>query len=189
MAIDVETIGGSSCTEVSGAFSHTELYVALLEDFETLTEPKERCGNEAAATLEELVTITADHAFKTGKGFTKIKCIADTVGLESNQIGDVTKSPAIENKLSVQILGSTPEILGYKRLIKGRDLIVLAPEFGSGQVRQIGSAKYPTRMGELSSKIEPTVEGENTSSMVFMDKQRYDAPIYKGAITLQPESI
>ena len=185
MAIEVENIGGNTC-EVSGAFSHTECYIGFLEDFEQLTEPKDRCGDDAATTLADLVTISADHTFLTGKGFTKVKAIADTVGLESTQIGETTKSPVFENKLSIQILGSKPEILGYKRLIKGRDLIVLAVEFESSQVRQIGSAKYPARMSELSSKIEPTVEGENTSTMVFMDKQKYDAPIYTGAITVQP---
>lgn len=185
MAIEVENIGGGNC-EVSGAFSHTELYVGFLEDFDALTEPLDRCGDSAAATLAELVSITDAHTFLTGKGFTKIKAIADTIGLETTQIGDVTKSPVQENKLTVQILGSKPEILGYKRLIKGRDLIVLGVEFESGQTRQIGSAKYPARASELSSKIEATVEGENTTTIVFMDKQKYDAPIYTGAITVQP---
>lgn len=102
MAIDVEKIGGVS-SEVSGAFSHTELYVGFLEDFEALTEPKECYGDAAASTLEDLVTITADHTFIASKGFTKVGCIADTVGLESNQIGEPTKSSVVENKLSVEI--------------------------------------------------------------------------------------
>ena len=185
MAIKVEKIGGATC-EVSGAFSHTEVYVGFLENFASLTEPKERCGTGAAATLAELVEISADHTFEAGFGFTKIKAIADTVGLETAQIGTPTLSPVNENKLTVQILGSKAEILGFKRLCKGRDLIVLATEFESGQVRQIGSAKYPARLLESSSKIEATVEGENTTTLVFHDKQKYDAPIYKGVITLQP---
>lgn len=187
MAIKVEKIGGGDA-EVSGAFSHSELYVGFLENFDTLTEPKPRSGTAAAATLEELVSISTDHVFATGFGFTKIKCIAETVGLETAQIGDPTKSPVQENKLTVQILGSTAEILGFKRLIKGRDLIVLATEFDSGQLRQIGSAKYAGKLLESSSKIEPAVEGENTTTLVFSDKQLYDAPIYEATlpIPLQP---
>lgn len=185
MAIKVEEIGGETC-EVSGAFSHTEVYVGFLENFATLTEPLERCGDNAANTLEELVEITAAHTFSDGYGFTKIKAIAETVGLETAQIGSSRMSPVQENKLTVQILGSKSEVLGFKRLCTGRDLIVLATEFESGQVRQIGSAKYAGRLLESSSKIEAAVEGENTTTLVFQDKQKYDAPIYKGNITLQP---
>ena len=185
MAIKVENIGGTT-GEVSGAFSHTEVYVGFLENFASLSEPKERSGDGAASTLEELVEITADHTFEADFGFTKLKAIADTVGLETTQIGSPTMSAVNENKLTIQMLGSKAEILGFKRWCKGRDLIVLATEFESGNIRQIGSAKYAGRLLEASSKIEPTVEGENTTTLVFSDKQKYDAPIYKGIITLQP---
>lgn len=185
MSINVENIGGATC-EVSGGFSHTEVYVGFLEDFEKLTEPKNVCGENAAENLEELVVINATHVFKDGKGFVKVKAIADTVGLETAQIGSPTMSPVNENKLSIQILGSKPEILGFKRLCKGRDLIVLAAEFESGQFRQIGSRKYAGRLLESSSKIEAAIEGENSTTLVFQDKQKYDAPIYKGDITKQP---
>lgn len=183
--INVENIG-SAQGEVSGAFSHTEVYVGFLENFETLTAPKNREGTDAAANLSELVTITADHIFATGFGFTKIKAISETVALDTAQLGTSTMSPVEENKLTIQMLGSEANILGFKRLCKGRDLIVLATEFCSGQVRQIGSAKFAGRLLESSSKIEATVEGENTTTLTFQDKQKYDAPIYKGAITLQP---
>lgn len=84
------------------------------------------------------------------------------------------------------ILGSKAEILGFKRLCKGRDLIVLAPGLSSGNVRQIRSAKFAGKLMESSSKIEATEEGENTTTLVFQDKQNYDAPIYKGDIDAQP---
>lgn len=190
MSIKVETIGEPGC-EVSGGFSHTEIYVALVSTFASLTEPKDLCGDNAATTLEELVTITTAHTFNPGYGFTKMRAIQESVGLETTQIGDTSKSPAQENKLTVQLLGSKPELLGFKRQFKGKDLIVLAPEFGSGNLRQIGSAKFGAKIFESSSKIEATVEGENTTTLVFRDKQKYDAPIYSvsgGGITLQPAS-
>lgn len=185
MAINIEEIGGA-ISETSGGFSHTEIYVAKTIDFETLTEPLKREGDDAATTLEELVTINATHVFKTDKGFTKIKAIRESVGLETNQIGDVNKSPNQENKLTIQLLGSDPKLLGYKRWLKGEDLIVLVPEFGTGNFRQIGSAKFAAKAMEMSSKIEQNVEGENSITVVFQDKQLYDAPIYKGDITKQP---
>ncbi|WP_281980473.1 hypothetical protein [Tenacibaculum mesophilum] len=185
MSIKIENIGGAT-SEVSGGFSHTEVYVALLENFTALTEPKERDGASPAASLAELVTIDTPHTFETGFGFTKIKAIRESVGLETTQIGDVTKSPMQENKLTLQMLGSEAEILGFKRWAKGRDLVVLATEFESGNLRQIGSAKFGGKLIESSSKIEAALEGENTTTLVFQDKQKYDAPIYSGTIEIQP---
>ena len=186
MSIKVEQISGTGSCEVTGGFSNTEISVGFLENLENLTEPKPRCGPGAGATLEELIEINATHTFKAGFGFTKIKAILETVGLESNQIGTATKSPAVENKLTVQVKGSLPEILGYDRLIRGRDLIVIAPEFASGNKRQIGSAKFAAQLSEAPSVIEATIDGENITTWVFMDKQTYKAPIYNGDITEQP---
>lgn len=186
--IKIETIGGPSNCEVSGGFSHTEVFIAFLEDFETVHAPKKRCGLDAATKSEDLVTITGDHVFKTGCGFSRFKAIEQTVGLETNQIGDPTKSVVQENKLTLQLLGSKPELLGAKRIYKGRELIVCVPEFGSGNVRQIGSAKYAAKLTESSSKIEGASEGENTTTLVFTDKQMYDAPIYKGELLKQPSA-
>jgi len=184
-AIKVEQIG-TDIGEVTAGFSHTEVYVGFVENFETINAPKERDGAGAATTLQELVTIGTDHTFKTGFGFTKIKAISETVALETAQIGTSTMSPVQENKLTIQILGSKAEILGFKRLCKGRDLIVLATEFCSGDVRQIGSATFAGKLLESSSKIEAIVEGENTTTLTFQDKQKYDAPKYTGNIVLQP---
>ena len=186
MGIKIEQIGGPLDCETDSAFSHTEVYVSFTENFETLTEPKDRCGTNAATTEEELVIISETHTFKTGFGFTKIEAIQESVGLETAQIGDVNMSPVQENKLTLKMLGSRAKILGFKRWAKGRNLIVLAPEFGSGNFRQIGSAKFGAKLIESSSKIEPTRGGENAATFVFGDKQLYDAPIYTGDITLQP---
>ncbi len=184
--IKIENIGGTGDCEVSGAFSQTEIYVALLDDFEKVGGVKARCGDAAAKNLTELVTIQEQHVFKSDCGFTRIKAIAETVKLEGNQLGDVNKSPIFENKLTFQLLGSRPEILGFKRYFKGRELVVLATEYGSGQVRQIGSAEFGAKFKEMSSLIDAPVEGENTSTIVVQDKQLYEAAIYNFDIELQP---
>jgi hypothetical protein len=185
MAILVEKIGSTLC-EVTGGFNHTEVYVAKVSSFDSLIAPKDKEGPNAATTLADLVTISGDHIFKTGLGFTKIKAIKETVKLETSQIGDATKSPVQENKMTVQMLGSEAQILGFKRWAKGEDLIVIAIEFESGNVRQIGSAQYGGIIIESNSKIEETINGENTTTLVFQDKQKYDAPIYTGQIVTQP---
>jgi len=184
MPINVEQIG-EPAAEVSGGFSHTEIRIGFLENFASLDQPKDIEGDTPATTLTELVTIVGDHTFNAGVGFTKVKALLESVLLETTQMGP--KFAHIqENKLTFQMLGSKDEILGFKRLIKNKDLIVLAPEFASGNVRQIGSAKFAGSVLESSGKIDGVIEGENTATFVIQDKQLYDAPIYKGAITDQP---
>lgn len=184
-SIKVEKIGATD-VEVQGGFSNTEIYIGFLENFILLTEPKERTGTDAAANLTELITITADHTFKEGFGFTKIAAIEETVSLECTQAGNPTMSTTSINKLTVQLLGSGTEVLGFKRLCRGRQLIILANEQATGNLRQIGSAKYAGQMIESSSKIDALAEGDNAVTFVFQDKQKYDAPIYTGIITPQP---
>ena len=185
--IEVEKIGGAN-NEVLAAFTHTEIFVGFLEHFDGLTEPKERDGVDAATTLAELSTITADHTFITGKGFTRIGAIQESIRLESNQIGESKMSPAIQNKLTVKILGSEADVIGFGRLCKGRDLIVLAAEAESGRLRQVGSAKYAAKLSEFDTVIEELAEGENAATYVFTDKQKYVAPIYSGTVTEQPDN-
>lgn len=184
MAFNVENIGAAAA-EVTGGFTHTEVYIAKLADFDVMTQPKDKEGANAAINLGELVTITADHTFLAGKGFTKVKAIQESIKLETAQIG-TKQQPVMENKLTFQMLGSKSDILGFKRWVKGEDVIVLATEFGTGQIRQIGSPRYAGSLLEGSGMIDGTIEGENTSTFVFQDKQMHDAAIYEGAITLQP---
>jgi len=41
----------------------------------------------------------------------------------------------------------------------------------------------------MSSIIDGTVEGENTCTITFMDKQLYDALIYEGCNTIATRNI
>lgn len=183
--IKVETLG-SAVAEVMGSFAHTDIYVGLVDTFDAMVEPKERNAETGAATtLAELVTITEAHTFKAGFGFTKVKAVQNSISLEYNQIGDVNKSTAIENKMTFELLGSEAEILGAMRLWKGRDLVVMGRESESGRLRQIGSLNYAAKM-QFEGRIESDPEGDNTVTVTVTDKQKYPAPIYTGAVTLQP---
>lgn len=183
--IVVEKIGGAG-NEVLAGFTHGEIYVGFLEHFDALTEPEERNGDTPATTLAGLASITGDHTFLADKGFTKVGAIQESIRLESSMIGEPKMSPAIENKLTVKILGSEADVLGFGRLCKGRDLIVLAAEAESGRLRQVGSAKYAAKLSEFNTVIEEVAEGENAATYVFTDKQKYVAPIYSGTVTEQP---
>ena len=187
LEIDVETLGGGAqCEENTGALVNGSIKYAPMHYFDTIERPKN--FDETPANLEELVDIVGNHVFKAGKGFTTIDAHLEKNSLETGMIGAKT-SHAFENKVSVGILGSKSKILGFIRYIKNHDCIILAEEFGSGQIRQIGSEKYAATLLEAVGKIEETVEGENMQNLVFQDKQLYPAAIYKGTVTDQPAAV
>ena len=182
MKIKVEEIGGNK-KEISGAFSLTDLYIGFLEDMLSITAPKKISELVSDSKLEDLVVIRSNHTLKENSFFTNIRAIQESVILETTQIGLPTMSSVNQNKLTVKILGSKAEILGFKRLCKGRELIVIAMEYSSGEKRQLGSKSQPCWLDESSSKIEPVQESENTTTLIFKDKQLYDAPYYLGDLS------
>jgi hypothetical protein len=186
--IKVEEIGGIAC-EPTGGFDVREILYADIDWFDTISAPKPICdeatpANEAT-TLEEMFEISADHTFLTGYGFMTLEGVQESTGLESTMIGE-KKRRLFENKLSFLIAGSTAKLGGFTRWAKNRSAIVLVPEAGSGRYRQIGSERFAAEISELVGKVEATVEGDNSKAFTIMDKQAYEAPIYKGTITKMP---
>lgn len=182
MSIAVQTIGGP-VEENNAGFSHEEIYVAPVSLFTSIAAPGDLA---TAVSLSELVTIAQDHTFDIADGFTTIKAIAESVSFNGAQIGEASMSPVRENKLTLKMVGSKADLLGFDRWVKGKDVIVLAKEASSGNIRQIGSASYAGKLLESSEVIEGPIEGENSVTMVFGDKQKYYAPIYTGTVTKQP---
>lgn len=182
MNIKVERIGGTK-KEVSGAFDETEIYIGFVDDMLNLTEPLSFKDFLPNSSLADSVFIKVNHTFKEGSSFIKIKAIAESISLETTQIGVSTKSPIQQNKVELKILGSSSQVLGFKRYITGRDLILIITEAGTKFKRQLGSRKQPCYLQETSSKIESAVEGENALTLKFLDKQLYDAPFYLGDLS------
>jgi hypothetical protein len=174
---------GSLELEPAGGFSHLDILVASQRFMTTIAGVKNLDGANAATTLAELVEVSADHAFEAGYGFTKFTGIKDKNGLESAIIGD---GRMIENKLTVFIEGSDAATLGGIRQFKAeKALVVLAREAGSGRYRQLGHTFYPCTIMEGTSVVAPEFEGLNGTTLVFHDKNKVAAPIYKGAIAYQ----
>lgn len=181
--IKTEELGGTSL-EPTGGFSHIDILVASQRFMTKIAGVKDLEGANVATTLEELAEISEDHLFEAGNGFTKFTAVQDKSGLESPMIGD---GKMFENKLSIFVKGSDAKTLGGIRQFKSeRALVVLAREAGSGNYRQLGHAFYPCTISEASPKVAPEYEGENGTILVFMDKNKVAAPIYKGAIVNQP---
>jgi len=100
-------------------------------------------------------------------------------------IGEVRRT-LHENKVGFVIPGSDADSLGFSRWLKNKDFICLVTETESGRTRQIGSTRMAAKVAELEGKIEGSMEGDNAQTFVVSDKQKYQAPIYKGTITDMP---
>lgn len=181
--IPLDNIGGASCEPIGGIAA--KMYFALHSDFATITDPKELCGDsgDAAATLAELVTIAAipGHTFKATKKFAVLDIVLETGELTTTQIGEKARR-LFQNQIVAQVAGSADTLLGFMRLIKNQQLIVLVEEVGSGNIRQFGSKRLPAWIEAQEHKIEATLEGNNSLTITIMDKQKYPAPIYLGDI-------
>ena len=57
-------------------------------------------------------------------------------------------------------------------------------EFGTGNVRQLGSKRMPAWVEGIEHAIEAVIEGKNSVTITLKDKQKWPASIYKGALQL-----
>lgn len=185
--VPLEDIGGESCEPVSGLVN--KIYYALHRDFATINDPKKICDPvpaNVAANFAELATIATPHVFKTGKKFFQVDYVTETGTIKSAQIGESGRG-LFQNDLVIEIAGSEAEVLGYCRWLKNAKLVILSEEFGTGNVRQLGSSRLAATV-KVEHNIEATLEGKNSAVITFTDKNFGPAPIYKGAIQLVEEA-
>lgn len=180
--VALENIGGESCEPVSGL---DKIYYALQSDFETINDPKRLCDVDplnVAASFNELAEIATSHVFKAGKSFFQIESVTETGNIKSAQIGEIGRG-LFQNDLVAEVAGSDAKELGFFRWLKNQKLIVLVQEFGTGNVRQLGSSRLAAT-AKTEHAIEATIEGKNSGTITFTDKNFGPAPIYKGDILL-----
>ncbi len=183
--IQLEDVGMEICEPTGGLTP--KLWYALHTDFTTVVDPKDICGTVTAESFEELVEIPAPgHTLKSGKYFHLAKLVVETGTINSTLIGE-KKRRLFQNSVAVTIAGSQSKLLGFLRWIKNQDLVVLVEEFGSGQMRQLGSSRLPAWVEGIEAAIEAVIEGNNSVTITINDKQKWPASVYLGDIALAPE--
>ena len=184
MPITLEDIGAEVCEPVAGL---SQVYYSLHGDYTSIEDPKDICGTVTASTFAELVDIPASpgHIMASGKQIHELKFVTETGTIKSTMIGN-KKNRLFQNELVVEVSGSDSTLLGFLRWIKNQDLIFNVVEFGSGNVRQLGSKRMPAWVEGIEHAIEAVLEGKNSVTITLMDKQKWPASIYKGALQLTP---
>jgi hypothetical protein len=182
--ITLEDIGGDVCEPVAGL---SQVFYSLHGDYTKIEDPKDICGTETASTFEELVEIpaTPGHDFVTGKKIHELKFITETGTIKSTIVGEKGRK-LFENELVVEVGGSDAALLGFLRWIKNQKLVFNVVEFGTGNVRQLGSSRMPAWVEGIEHAIEAVIEGKNSVTLTLKDKQKWPASIYKGVLQLTP---
>ncbi len=180
----LEDIGTDVCEPVAGL---SDVYYSLFGDYVSIEDPADMCGTVPADSFEELVEIpaTPGHVMKSGKQIFKMKMVTETGTIKSTMIGN-KKNRLFQNELVVEISGSDSKLLGFLRWIKNQDLIFNVVEFGSGNVRQLGSKRVPAWVEGIEHAIEAVLEGKNSVTITLMDKQKWPASVYLGDLQLTP---
>ena len=184
--IDIEDIGGETPEPIAGLA--TRAWYARKSDFDTIVDTKKMQDDDpanVAANFEELMEINDDHVFNSGKCFKKIDFIQETGLIKTKLIG-ATGGKLFENDVTIELQGSSSKLLGFLRAIKNDKLIVLVEEVGTGHIRQLGFSKYGAIPDALDHEIAALVEGKNSATVTFKDKNFGPAPIYKGVISEAP---
>lgn len=184
--LDLDNIGGESAEPIAGLA--TKAWYARHDDFVTIRDSKrmeDEVPANVAETFEELMEITDDHVFKTGKCFKTIDFIQETGEVKCKMIG--TKGAKLfENEVTLELEGSSSKLLGFLRAVKNEKLVLLVEEVGTGNIRQLGFSRYAAFPDVLEHELAPLLEGKNSVKVTFKDKNFGPASIYKGEISTTP---
>lgn len=179
--IKLENIGGESCEPVGGLVG--ELNIVPHKDLTTIKDPPATLTGYT--DLKELATIVGPHIAAATKGFTKIIGVTETGTIKSTLIGN-SGARLFQNELVIEVAGSSADLLGWLRLVKNLRFIMLAEEVGTGNLRQLGSDRFPAQFTGIEHAIEAAMEGKNSVTLTVQDKQKWPAPVYTGAIPMKP---
>jgi hypothetical protein len=123
-----------------------EVYVAKMADVVAWPEP----NLTTAANIKDLVTVTADVTFATGKKFHRVGCTLEKGGVVSKGIGPY-KAKSTESELTIYYPHSKEEYLGFIRKIQNSDLGFVIPE-RTGKKRMFGTKTSPAYLLDWEEK-------------------------------------
>nr|WP_322625655.1 hypothetical protein [uncultured Flavobacterium sp.] len=170
---NLNNVGGAVAEPIAGIA--TEILLCPIGDFTVVGAPASTI--DGYTDIADLVTIQAAHTHPSGKGFTSIKAVLETGALTTTPIGE-RGGRLYQNQLVFETRGSDVERLAFDRLIKNFEGVILFREVGSGNLRQLGSLLSTAYPSDFSGVTEGPLEGKNSGTYTFIDKQKYPAPIY-----------
>ncbi len=166
--------------EFTPGIAEHEIYAAYVEDFEV--DGIAKLPNLADVTsLEAAGTIVDSHIFKTGKGFFKIKAVADVGKVDDEAVGGLGRK-SYKNMFTYTVAGTGKRNIGYARKYLNKACIYIVTE-SDGTRKQIGTAKRPAYMNEQKATSGDAKDSSKEMSFVIESVSGSPAPVYDGSIT------
>ncbi len=177
MAYDLDdNLGAGNRENAAGVKNY--LWLAHVEDFDALAD------YDTYSAAGDYVKISTTHTFDTGKGFTKLVAVADT--LQVNAAGPEGRDTSGYNgTVDGTVVGAdkliTAEVL---HKLQTGEVIALVTD-AEGDVLQFGRDGFPAQVRFSEDKTGSPVEGQKAYTVqVVFNQQRKQ--FYTGTITPKP---
>lgn len=147
--------------------------------FRYIPEPT---SHELATNNSEVVTISEDFVFHTGKFWLPVYCTLGTGELKSKQVGE-RDGKSYENTADLFFPGSKKEGAGFFEVMKNTNILMLIRE-RDGAVRVLGSARFSAEIKENEHTTGKEITNRKGFTYQVRSEGRY-APYYEGDILTQ----
>ncbi|WP_338765934.1 hypothetical protein WAF17_02695 [Bernardetia sp. ABR2-2B] len=176
--MDLENMTPEVLGDVEAKGIETTIYYALRSDIETMpTYP-------VVTNPEDIVTVTGDIIFKTGKCFKEMKLRVDKNGVKSSLVGEI-QSKSWNNMLDVSIPTNHPKLLGTIDYLKNREVVYVFKERCTNSNRMMGSDCNPATFD--TAEIDSGTDQESFKGFNGGIKSSGKLPaFYSGVITTTP---
>lgn len=162
----------------------TQAYYCLHSEVLTHSTPPSR---EDATTLEELVTLSADHTFKSGKGWKKLYNTEDTGMVESTIQGE-KDGKSFLNKIKLFYPKAGATAMGFIRFIVNAGLYAVGVD-AEGVKRMVGSKHYPAKLDTGSISTTETAAGRKGITFDLICSAPHPALIMDAALVIESDDV
>ncbi len=139
---------------------------------------------EPAVTLDDIVTISSNVEFYTGRKFLKIYSTMDTGRVQDKLVGDLD-GKSFEHSFEWFFPGTLAKALALITKFSNSNMIFIASEANS-QKRMIGSRKFPAKLTLADVDTGAKTSDRKGIKLKVESRGTTPAPIYTGVIPLTP---
>lgn len=162
----------------------TIAYWCYHNEVQVHSEPASR---DAATTYEELVTISSDHTFFSGKGWKKFYVTEDTGMVESTFQGEKDGKSFI-NKMKLFHPKAGAKAMGFIRFGINHGFYGIGVD-AEGLKRMVGTKHYPAKMDTGSITTTETAAGRKGITFDIVHSSPYPAPIVSAALSIEADDV
>lgn len=159
----------------------TEILIADYNDVLTFPDLPDLNAGLTNASYVDLANAVL--VMKTGKQFRKFEASLEKNAFQSTLVGS-RGAKSFENTLTIQRNAMSPELVGFVRANRNRQLILAFKPLGLQQYVILGWKGLPAEVDEVNIDIPGEISGDKMTNIKF--RSIYYAPLFIDAIPLTP---